>query len=326
MDIGANNWNESDANNNTPAPDGAPEGMAPSGVDDTIRAMMGAIKRSYDWSIPKLTGGTNTAYTLAYSVAPGALVDGMTHIVQFNALNGTAPTLNVNGLGATALQYYSVGAWRAVPAGLFDVDTISRVAYNASAGAYRLLDVRGDTGELKPFAGATAPVGYLLCFGQAISRTAYAGLFTVIGTTYGAGDGSTTFNLPDLRGRVAAGKDDMGGSNANRLSSVIASTTLGAAGGQQTESAGLSGTASVSGSTGGSLSISGSGFLNGIAFSGNDSPGGAFFASSSGQGVTINSGATSGTLSVSASGSISGSTSSASNVPPTLILNQMIRI
>ena len=42
---------------------------------------------------------------------------------------------------------------------------------------------------------ATAPTGYLLCYGQAISRTTYAGLFAVIGTTFGAGDGSTTFNL-----------------------------------------------------------------------------------------------------------------------------------
>ncbi len=225
MDIGASNWNENDTLNNTPAPDGAPEGMFPSGVNDTIRAVMGATKRWYDWSIPKVTGGTSTAYTLSYGVAPGALVDGMTHVVQFNALNGNAPTLNVNGLGAIALQYYSAGAWRAAPAALFNTDTISRVAYNVGAGAYRLLDVQGDTGEIKPFAGMAAPAGYLLCFGQAISRTAYVGLFTVLGTTYGAGDGSTTFNLPDLRGSVVAGKDDMGGSAAGRLGG---GTTLGA--------------------------------------------------------------------------------------------------
>jgi hypothetical protein len=226
MDIGASNWNESDTLNNTPAPDGAPEGMFPSGVNDTIRAVMGATKRWYDWSIPKVTSGTSTAYTLSYAVSPGALVDGMTHVVQFNALNGNAPTLNVNSLGAIALQYYSAGAWRAVPAALFNTDTISRVAYNANAGAYRLLDVVGDTGEVKPFAGTAAPAGYLLCFGQAISRTNYVGLFTVLGTTYGAGDGSTTFNLPDLRGRVAAGLDNMGGSAANRLS--IGGSPLGA--------------------------------------------------------------------------------------------------
>ena len=55
------------------------------------------------------------------------------------------------------------------------------------------------------FAGASAPAGWLLCRGQAISRTVYAALFAVIGTTYGAGDGSTTFNLPDLRDRFPVG-------------------------------------------------------------------------------------------------------------------------
>ncbi len=76
------------------------------------------------------------------------------------------------------------------------------------------------TGVVNPYAGATAPVGWLLCFGQAVSRTVYSTLFTAIGTTYGVGDGSTTFALPDMRGRVAAGQDDMGGTSANRLTSV----------------------------------------------------------------------------------------------------------
>jgi microcystin-dependent protein len=61
-------------------------------------------------------------------------------------------------------------------------------------------------------------------------------LFTVIGTTYGVGDGSTTFNVPDMRGRAVAGRDDMGGTAASRITSAvsgIAGTTLGAAGGNQ---------------------------------------------------------------------------------------------
>ena len=60
-------------------------------------------------------------------------------------------------------------------------------------------------GIISQFAGETAPNGYLLCQGQAISRTTYANLFNVISTKYGVGDGSTTFNLPDLRGRVPVG-------------------------------------------------------------------------------------------------------------------------
>lgn len=60
-------------------------------------------------------------------------------------------------------------------------------------------------GALLSYAGSAAPVGWLLCDGAAVSRATYAALFAVLGTTYGAGDGSTTFNVPDLRNRVAVG-------------------------------------------------------------------------------------------------------------------------
>lgn len=75
-------------------------------------------------------------------------------------------------------------------------------------------------GALMPFAGSSAPAGWLLCYGQTVSRTQYGELFAVLGETYGAGDGSTTFVLPDLRGRVVAGVDNMGGSAASRLTST----------------------------------------------------------------------------------------------------------
>ncbi len=86
------------------------------------------------------------------------------------------------------------------------------------------------------FAGATAPAGWLLEYGQAISRTTYSALFAVIGTTYGNGDGSTTFNLPDARGRVYAGVDNMGGTAANRITAAVSGVNgivLGASGGSQ---------------------------------------------------------------------------------------------
>jgi microcystin-dependent protein len=75
-------------------------------------------------------------------------------------------------------------------------------------------------GVVNPFAGSTAPSGWLLCFGQAVSRSQYPALFATISTTYGTGDGSTTFNVPDLRGRVVAGVDNMGGTAASRLTST----------------------------------------------------------------------------------------------------------
>jgi microcystin-dependent protein len=66
------------------------------------------------------------------------------------------------------------------------------------------------TGSVFSFAGGTAPSGYLLCDGTAVSRTTYSALFNTIGTTYGAGNGTTTFNTPDLRTRVPVGKNSTG--------------------------------------------------------------------------------------------------------------------
>ena len=63
-------------------------------------------------------------------------------------------------------------------------------------------------GAQLPFAGTTVPSGYLLCDGSAVSRTTYKDLFEVIGTTYGAGDGSTTFNLPNMKGKIPVGYKD----------------------------------------------------------------------------------------------------------------------
>ena len=89
-------------------------------------------------------------------------------------------------------------------------------------------------GGIVDFASAgTPPLGWLLCGGQAVSRATYAVLFGVIGTLYGAGDGVATFNLPDCRGRVVAGRDDMGGVVAGRISAMFNGTVLGGTGGAE---------------------------------------------------------------------------------------------
>ena len=77
-------------------------------------------------------------------------------------------------------------------------------------------------GAIYPYGGSTAPQGFLLCQGQAVSRTTYATLFAVIGTSFGTGDGSTTFNIPDLRNKTTFGV----GSATGGLSTV-GSTTAG---------------------------------------------------------------------------------------------------
>ena len=103
------------------------------------------------------------------------------------------------------------------------------------------VEITADTiipaGMIMPTAGSVEPSGWLYCYGQNLSRSTYARLFAAVGTTYGAGDGSTTFGMPDLRGRTIAGKDNMGGTTASRLTAAgsgITGTTLGANGGTET--------------------------------------------------------------------------------------------
>jgi microcystin-dependent protein len=99
------------------------------------------------------------------------------------------------------------------------------------------------SGSVIPYAGTSTPTNWLLCAGQAVSRTTYADLFSAISTTYGVGDGSTTFNIPDLRGRVIAGQDDMNGSSANRLTGLtggVDGDVLGGTGGSESHTLSVS--------------------------------------------------------------------------------------
>jgi microcystin-dependent protein len=109
------------------------------------------------------------------------------------------------------------------PANLHWDNTNSRLGVGDTTPSYAV-DVAGDVnvtgtvrvagvsiatpaGVVQQYAGSTAPAGFLLCDGSAVSRTTYAALFAVISTTYGAGDGATTFNLPNLKGRIPVGRD-----------------------------------------------------------------------------------------------------------------------
>ena len=84
------------------------------------------------------------------------------------------------------------------------VDVGSGITKKIQASA--LINAFIPTGSIQLYGAALAPTNWLLCDGTAVSRSTYSALFAVLGTTYGVGDGSTTFNVPDLRGRVAVGK------------------------------------------------------------------------------------------------------------------------
>jgi microcystin-dependent protein len=154
------------------------------------------------------------------------------------------------------------------------------------------------TGTVSAFAGSAAPTGYALCDGSAVNRTTQAALFAVIGTTYGSGDGSTTFNLPDLRGRVVAGLgESLLGATADTLgedNGLIADTK------EHTLTAAESGLPSHNHTSG--VQSSNNSYATG---SGNGTV----------QGAGINTGNTGGT----------DASSAHNNVQPTIILNYIIK-
>lgn len=177
-------------------------------------------------------------------------------------------------------------------------------------------------GVIFDFAGpeANVPPGYLPCYGQAVSRTTYAGLFAAIGTTYGAGDGSTTFNLPDARGRAVAGKDDMGGAAANRLtaSGGVTGSTLGAVGGAETH------TLTVAQMPQHSHAVTDPGHSHAASFRLGTAAGGLSYAyggttDNASQAVTVNGNTTGISIQNNGSGQAH------PNVQPTLVLNKIIK-
>jgi microcystin-dependent protein len=104
--------------------------------------------------------------------------------------------------------------------GIVDADKIAFYDASAAAERYTTKDVLCPTGKVDMFAGAAAPTGWLMCDGSAVSRATYAGLFGVIGTTYGVGDGSTTFNVPDMRSRSPVGAGQGTGLSNRTLAST----------------------------------------------------------------------------------------------------------
>ena len=93
---------------------------------------------------------------------------------------------------------------------------------------------RSEVGTIKPWGKTTAPNGYLLCDGSAVSRTTYAELFAILSTTYGVGDGSLTFNVPQLQGKTPQGYD---GNTYNLAGTGGANTVTGAVTNNQAVSA-----------------------------------------------------------------------------------------
>ena len=185
------------------------EGMAPSQVNDSARAEMSSVAKFRDDIAGSLTtAGTATAYTLVTNQVFSSLtvLNGQTLAVRFHATNGAAPTLAVDGLTAKPIQIDSTNA---VASYSLRANGIHHLTYDNSLGVFIVHHGHAliEAGRIAETARSSAPAGWLMCDGSAVSRTTYADLFAAIGTTFGTGNGSTTFNVPDRRGRVGVGVD-----------------------------------------------------------------------------------------------------------------------
>ena len=169
-------------------------------------------------------------------------MDGKLIALVPHVTSGAGPvTLNVDGLGAKALRS-APGVELAAGTLISGTPYVAR--YVNSASEWILFSFFGANpynvplGAGMPYFLPAAPnSSFAFPSGQPISRTTYAALFALMGTTYGAGDGSTTFNLPSLGGRLLACRENMNGAGAEgRITSAgsgITGTTLGATGGAQ---------------------------------------------------------------------------------------------
>lgn len=134
---------------------------------------------------------------------------------ELNILDGvTASAAELNILDGVTASAAELNVLDGIPAGL----TSTEIGYldGVTSDIQTQLNAAGAAGAVAMFARNTAPTGWLKANGALVSRTTYATLFAAIGTTFGAGDGSTTFKLPDLRGEFPRGWDDARGVDTGR--------------------------------------------------------------------------------------------------------------
>jgi len=207
----------------------ATDGLAQ--ADDHLRLLKSTIKATF----PSLTGAVNATHTELNTVADGGTAATSTTLVDADRI-----VVNDDGtmvqVALSDLRTY-LGSNLAVTSSMITDGTITGtdIAAGTITASNLATGAAFSAGMIMPYAGTVVPTGWLFCFGQAINQTTYADLYAAIGGTYGSS--GSNFNVPDLRGRVIAGQDDMGGTSANRLtnqSGGLNGDTLGATGGSET--------------------------------------------------------------------------------------------
>jgi len=206
------------------------EGQPPSTVNNSARSMMQRVRELIS-DLGAITATTGTTNTISFAAKSpfDTYIDGIRLAFRASNTNTGAATLNVNSVGAKPI--FVVNALAGVTAlhagnitagGIYEV--IYSSALDSNSGGWLLLNPAPiqqiPAGTLISLAAPFVPAGFLYCNGQAVSRTTYPALFNAIGTRWGNGNGSTTFNLPDLRGAFLRGWDDGAGRDSGRTFAV----------------------------------------------------------------------------------------------------------
>ncbi len=200
------------------------------GVGGTTLAISGTdyIAPNSDYVVATTTG--SNAYVATMNPALGTLTDGVKIRFKAPAANTAASSLNVNGLGVK--QIYNYQGYPLVGGEIINngnIEVTYNTAFNGGAGAWVIENTIAmvPVGSTVRWKATSLPAGWMLCNGQAVSRTAFAALFAVLGTTYGVGDGSTTFNLPNSTDRMSIGAGNLytlRGTGGSKDSIVVAHT------------------------------------------------------------------------------------------------------